>query len=196
MEKYKAEFRHVLSYHKCGLKRKEGTTEVFFPISAHTALESQGKGSSPSCNSLSHISITKKSHTKLMKFLAVTLSKCVLLFTGCLGDFVRLASELAQVLHLVMRIPLWRVTADRPHISRCTEKNLHRTGRLLEQPMPPCCKNNSILVDTSYTVPLPQSRKCPLTNTESSSFSTVKRVENHGIRSISLNNVCEPTEVA
>lgn len=122
--KYKAELRvrHVLSYHKCGLKRKENTIEVFFPISLHIALKSQGKGSSPSCNSLSHISITKKLHTKLMKFLSVTLFKCVLLFTGCLGDFVRLASYLAQVLHLVMHIPLWHITGDRQHISECIEK--------------------------------------------------------------------------
>lgn len=52
-------------------------------------------------------------------FLSVTLSKCVLLFTGCLGDFVRLASYLAQVLHLVMHIPLWHVTGDTLHISEC-----------------------------------------------------------------------------
>lgn len=70
------------------------TKEVFFPISVHIALKSWGKGIPPSCNSLSHVSITKKElHTKLMpNFLSVTLSKCVLPFPGCLGDFVRLVS--------------------------------------------------------------------------------------------------------
>lgn len=46
MEKYKAELRVrcVLSYHKCGLKCKENTTEVFFPTSVHVALTSQETG--------------------------------------------------------------------------------------------------------------------------------------------------------
>ena len=42
-----------------------------------------------------------------------------------LGDFARLGSYLAQVLHLVMHIPLWHVTGDRLHVSECIEKKIY-----------------------------------------------------------------------
>lgn len=49
MEKYKAELRvrHVLSSHQCGFKHKENTTEEFFPILVHTALQPRERGAPP-----------------------------------------------------------------------------------------------------------------------------------------------------
>lgn len=120
MEKYKAELRvgHVLSSHQCGFKHKENTREVFFPYFGASSPQVQGKGSSPSSNSQSHTSTVM--HTKLMEFLSVTLSKCVSLLPGCLGHFVRLALDLAGVLHLVMHI-----SPTEHHGRECAGKNIH-----------------------------------------------------------------------
>lgn len=125
--------------------------------------QAQGKGSSPSCNSLSHTSTMM--HTKLMGFLSVTFSKCVFLLPGCLGHFVRLPCYLAPVPHLVMHIPLWDVTGG-----NVQQKHPHRTDwELLGQPVHPC-KDSS-----TPWIPAPsQSTKRTCTSRERSWFSTAK----------------------
>lgn len=102
---------------------------------------------------------------------------------GCLGHFVRLPSYLAGVLHLVMHIPLWNVTGG-----NVQQKHPGRTDwKLLEQPVHPC-KDNSTPLETSS---IPKHKKDSYKHRQFL-IQHSKRVENYGIRSISLNNIVNP----
>lgn len=80
-----------------------------------------------------------------MEILSVTLSNFVLLFTRCLGDFIRLASYLSQVLHLSHVHPLMACHRRWMHTYR--ERSYTELEDYLSSQCLPCCKDNSIDVD-------------------------------------------------